>query len=73
MSRYKHRIAPKITELFNEANVLYKLRQGVSFWPYNVKAALFGTETLSYLGSKILILVPFDIRDCKTTNLSPKD
>ena len=54
MYRVKHRIAPIIMcELFNEANVPYNLRQDVSFRSYNVKTALYGTETLSYLGPKI--------------------
>ena len=50
-------------ELFNEANVLYNLRQDLSFWSFNVKNVLHGTETLSYLGPKIWNLVLFDIRD----------
>ena len=67
MYRVKHRIAPKIIcELFNEANVPYKLRQDVSFRSYNVKTVLYGTETLSYLGPKIWNLVPSNIRDCAT-------
>ena len=54
MYRVKHRIGPIIMcELFNEANVPYNLRQDVSFRSYNVKTALYGTETLSYLGPKI--------------------
>ena len=64
MYRVKHRITPKIMcELFNEANVPYDLRQEVSFRSYNVKAVLYVTETLSYLGPKIWNLVPSDIRD----------
>ena len=67
MFRVKHRIAPKIIcELFNEANVLYNLRQDVSFRSYNVKTVLYGTETLSYLGLKIWNFVPSDTRDCLT-------
>ena len=67
MYRVKHRIAPKImSELFNEANVPYNLRQDVSFCSYNVKTVLCGIETLSYLGPKIWNLVPSDIRDCAT-------
>ena len=67
MYRVKHRIAPKtICELFNEANVPYNLRQGLSFRSYNVKIVLYGTETLSYLGPKIWNLVPSNIRVCAT-------
>ena len=67
MYRVKHRIAPKIMcELFNEANVPYNLRQDVRFRSYNVKTALYGTETLSYLGPNIWNLVPSDIRGCAT-------
>ena len=67
MYRSKHGIAPKIIcELFNEANVPYNLRQDASFRSYNVKTALYGTETLSYLGPKIWNLVPSNIRDCAT-------
>ena len=50
-------------ELFTEANVPYNLRQDLSFWSFNVKNVLHGTETLSYLGPKIWNLVLFDIRD----------
>ena len=67
LHRVKHCIAPKIMcELFNEAYVLYNPRQDVSFRTYNVKSMLHGTKTLSYLGSKIWNLVPFDITDCTT-------
>ena len=57
-------------ELFNGANVPYNLRQDVCFRSYNVKTVLYGTETLSYLGPKIWNLVPFDIRDCVTEQIS---
>ena len=66
MYRVKHGIASKLMwKLCNEANVLYNLRQGLSFPSYNVKVVLSGTQTL-YLGPKIWNLVPFDIRDCAT-------
>ena len=54
MYRVKHRIATKIMcELFNEANNPYNLLQGVSCRSCNVKAVLYGTDTLSYVGPKI--------------------
>ena len=72
MYRVKHHIAPKIKcKLFNETNVPYYLRQDVSFCSYNVKTALYGTETLSYLGPKIWNLVSFDIRACATEQIFP--
>ena len=65
MYRVKHCIAPKIMcELFNEAYVLYNPHQDVRFRTYIVKSVLYGTKMLSYLGSKIWNLVPFDITDC---------
>ena len=68
--RVKHRTAPKIMcDLFNEANVPYNLLHDVSFRSYNVKTALYGTDTLSYLGPKISKLVPFYIRDCTTEEI----
>ena len=70
MYKVKHRIAPKIMcELFNEANVQYNLFQEVSLRLYNVKTVLYGTETLSYLGTKIWNLVPCDFRDCTTEQI----
>ena len=74
MYRVKHHIAPKIKcKLFNETNVPYYLRQDVSFCSYNVKTALYGTETLSYLGPKIWNLVSFDIRACATEQIFPQN
>ena len=77
MYKVKHRISPKtMCELFNEANAPYNLSQDVSFRSCNVKTALYGTETLSYLGPKIWNLIPFDIRYQRLrdrTNFSPKD
>ena len=70
MYKVKHGIAPKIMcELFNEANVPYNLRQDVRFRSY-IKTVLYGTETLSHFGPKIWNLVPFDIRDCATEQIS---
>ena len=71
MYKVKNRIAPKIMcELFNEVNVPYNPRQGGRFHSYNVKTVLYGTDTLSYLGPKIWNLVPFDIRDSVTEQIS---
>ena len=67
MYRVKHRIAPKVMyDSFNETNILYNLCQDVSFRSYNVKTALYGTETLSHLELKIWNFVPSDIRDWAT-------
>ena len=71
MYKVKNRIAPKIMcKLFNEVNVPYNPRQGGRFHSYNVKTVLYGTDTLSYLGPKIWNLVPFDIRDSVTEQIS---
>ena len=56
-------------ELFNKAKVPHDLHQDVSFCSYNVKTVLYGTETLSYLGTKIWNLVTSDIRDCATEQI----
>ena len=71
MYRVHFRIAPKIIcELFNETKVPYNLSEEVSFRSYNAKPVLYGTETLSYVRPKIWNLVPFDIGDCVTEQIS---
>ena len=68
--KVKHHEAPKIMrELFSHVNLSYDLPKDTKFRSYNVKTVHYGTETLSYFGSKIWNFVPPKIKNPETSEI----
>ena len=56
--------APTIfREIFSERSIEYNLRHAFEFSVPNVKSTFHGTESLSYLGTKIWDLVPKKLKE----------
>ena len=71
--KLKHHDAPRIlNELFSQVNVSYNLRKDRKFRSYNVKPVHYCAAMLSYLGPKILNLVPPKIKNSETLEIFQK-
>ena len=61
--KVKMGLAPKLVkELFPPSTHAYNLRSTYEFKLENVKTVHYGTESLSFLGPKIWVLVPLEIK-----------
>ena len=61
-----HNLSPSIMKsIFPERYMPYNLSNNIPFQSTNVNTVYYGTETLSFRGSKTWALVPEDIKDSK--------
>ena len=64
MCKVKNELCPKIMlDFFNEVTHSYNLRNGLICGSYKIKTVRYGTETITYLGSKIWSIIPDEIRE----------
>ena len=69
----KHRETQKtLRQLSSYMNLSYNLHKDIRFRSYNVKTVHYGTKKLSCLGPKIWNLVPPEIKDSETLEISLK-
>ena len=57
-------------DLFKEVTHPYNLRNGLICGSYKIKTVRFGTETITYLGPKIWSIIPHEIRESASLELS---
>ena len=55
--------SPIFTEIFNDRNLNYQLRHILHFSIPSVRSVYNGTESLSFLGPKIWIIVPKELEE----------
>ena len=60
------------SELFLGHDICYNLRSNSNFAVPNVKAAFYGSESISYLGPKIWDIVPLELEDLTSLNAFKK-
>ena len=66
-------LAPTIfSEIFSKRSVEYNLRHASEFSVPNLKSTFHGTESLSYLGSKIWDLVPKELKELSSLSAFKK-
>ena len=66
-------LAPTIlSEIFSKRSVQYNLRHASDFSVPNVKSTFHGTESLSYVGSKIWDLVSKELKELSSLNAFKK-
>ena len=71
MYKIKNELCPKIMlDLFKEVTHPYNLRNGLICGSYKIKTVRFGTETITYLGPKIWSIIPDEIRESASLELS---
>ena len=64
MYRVKNELCPKIIlDLSKELAHPYNLRNGLIYGSYKIKSVRYGTETITYLGPKIQLIIPDEIRE----------
>ena len=56
-------LPPVSVNFFSKRSVQYNLRHASEFSVSNVKRTFHGTESLSYLGPKVLDLVPKELKE----------
>ena len=62
---YSH-VAPDIVDgIFEKNEISYNFRNNCQFIPKNIRSVYHGSETISYLGSKIWNLVSKNIKDAE--------
>ena len=62
MQKVKNELCPKIIlELFKEVTSI-QLRNGLICGSYKIKTVCYGTENITYLGPKIWLIIPDQIR-----------
>ena len=64
MCKVKNELCPKIMlDLFKELTHPCNIRNGLICGSYIIKTVCYGTETIAYLGPKILSIIPDEIRE----------
>ena len=64
MYKVKNELCPKIIlDLSKELAHPYNLRNGLIYASYKIKSVRYGTETITYLGPKIQLIIPDEIRE----------
>ena len=64
MYKVKNELCPKvILDLSKELAHPYNLRNGLIYGSYKIKSVRYGTETITYLGPKIQLIIPDEIRE----------
>ena len=64
MYKVKNELCPKIMlDLFKEVTHPCNIRNGLICGSYKIKTVCYGTETITYLGPKILSIIPEEIRE----------
>ena len=64
MYKVKNELCPKIIlDLSKELAHPYNLRNGLIYGSYKIKSVRYGTETITYLGPKIQLIIPDEIRE----------
>ena len=58
---YRNMSPPFFSELFRQRDVSYNLRSNPNFAVPNVKSVFHGSESISYLGSKIWDIVHLEL------------
>ena len=66
---------PIVKEIFEKRNNAYNLQKSSAFFIPTVKSAFHGQESISYLGPKILSMIPVEMKNLTTIsnfNSKPK-
>ena len=69
MFKVKHILAPEfMTEVFKLKTICFNTRNKSEFQGWNIKAVIYGSETLSSLGPQIWDLIPIELRNLTSLN-----
>ena len=69
---YRSMSPPIFSELFRGRDICCNLRSNSNFAAPNVKSVFHGSESISYLGSKIWDIVPLELKELTNLNASKK-
>ena len=65
-----HGLAPELmNDIFKKRNVTYNFRKNSTFETRNIKSVYYGSEPISFIGPKILELLPSSIKDLENINI----
>ena len=70
LCKVHHGLAPELMNIiFYKRNVTYNFRKNSTFETRNIKSVYYGSETISFIGSKIWELLPSNIKDSANLNI----